>query len=136
MLYQAKRTFAPKLKPNRLQTLRRCVSLTPFKATLVLAFQPVKGSAPAYLKKPTYQKIIRPYTPARPLRSTTGTTLSPHFHLPAMTTVCSGSPVVKRPPRSGKNGRDSGHLQAQTEDTPLQAAPLPTPPYHPVISNY
>ncbi|XP_061107291.1 uncharacterized protein LOC133134834, partial [Conger conger] len=40
--------------------------------TLVLAFQAVKGSSPAYL-----QKIIRPYTPARPLRSASTGRLAP-----------------------------------------------------------
>ena len=34
--------------------------------TLVRAYQAVKGSAPAYI-----QQLIRPYTPARPLRSAT-----------------------------------------------------------------
>ncbi|KAG5845395.1 hypothetical protein ANANG_G00138520 [Anguilla anguilla] len=41
--------------------------------TLVLAFQAVKGSAPGYL-----QKMIRPYKPARSLRSaTTGRLIPP-----------------------------------------------------------
>ena len=40
--------------------------------TLVLAYQAVKGSAPAYI-----QKLIRPYTPARPL----------HYFLPPLFSV-------------------------------------------------
>ena len=40
--------------------------------TLVLAYQAVKGSAPAYI-----QQLIRPYTPARPLRSATSGRLAP-----------------------------------------------------------
>ena len=40
--------------------------------TLVLAYQAVKGSAPAYI-----QRLIRPYTPARPLRSATSGRLAP-----------------------------------------------------------
>ena len=40
--------------------------------TLVLAYQAIKGSAPAYI-----QQLIRPYTPARPLRSTTSGCLPP-----------------------------------------------------------
>ena len=40
--------------------------------TLVLAYQAVKGSAAAYI-----QQLIRPYTPARPLRSTTSGRLVP-----------------------------------------------------------
>ncbi|KAJ8405788.1 hypothetical protein AAFF_G00312250, partial [Aldrovandia affinis] len=39
--------------------------------TLVLAYQAVKGSAPTYLK------IFKPYTPARPLRSATSGCLAP-----------------------------------------------------------
>ena len=40
--------------------------------TLVLAYQAIKGSAPAYI-----QQFIRPYTPARPLRSATSGRLAP-----------------------------------------------------------
>ena len=40
--------------------------------TLVLAYQAVKGSAPAYI-----QQLIRPYTPARPLHSATSGRLAP-----------------------------------------------------------
>ncbi|XP_064178626.1 uncharacterized protein LOC135248207 [Anguilla rostrata] len=40
--------------------------------TLVLAYQAVKGSAPAYL-----HKIFKPYMPARPLRSATSGRLAP-----------------------------------------------------------
>ena len=40
--------------------------------TLVLAYQAIKGSAPAYI-----QQLIRPYTPARPLRSATSGCLAP-----------------------------------------------------------
>ncbi|KAG5858110.1 hypothetical protein ANANG_G00026610, partial [Anguilla anguilla] len=42
--------------------------------TLVLAYQAAKGSAPGYI-----QRIIRPYTPARPLRSATSGRLAPPF---------------------------------------------------------
>ena len=40
--------------------------------SLVLAYQTVKGSAPSYI-----QQLIRPYTPARPLRSATSGHLAP-----------------------------------------------------------
>ena len=40
--------------------------------TLVLAYQAIKGSAPAYI-----QQLIRPYTPTRPLRSATSGRLAP-----------------------------------------------------------
>ncbi|XP_064190187.1 uncharacterized protein LOC135254133 [Anguilla rostrata] len=40
--------------------------------TLVLAYQAAKGSAPGYI-----QRIIRPYTPARPLHSATSGHLAP-----------------------------------------------------------
>ena len=40
--------------------------------TLVLAYHAVKGSAPTYI-----QQLIRPYTPARPLRSATSGCLAP-----------------------------------------------------------
>ena len=40
--------------------------------TLVLAYQAVKGSAPAYI-----EQLIIPYTPARPLRSATSGCLAP-----------------------------------------------------------
>ena len=40
--------------------------------TLVLAYQAIKGSAPAYI-----QQLIRPYTPSRPLRSATSGRLAP-----------------------------------------------------------
>ena len=43
--------------------------------TLVLAYQAIKGSAPAYI-----QQLIRPYTPARPLRSATSGRLAPPTH--------------------------------------------------------
>ena len=42
--------------------------------TLVLTYQVVKGSAPAYI-----QQLIRPYTPARPLRSATSGRLAISF---------------------------------------------------------
>ena len=49
--------------------------------TLVLAYQAVKGSAPAYI-----QKLIRPYAPARPLRSATSGRLAPDSpHPPPVT---------------------------------------------------
>ena len=43
--------------------------------TLVLAYQAIKGSAPAYI-----QQLIRPYTPTRPLRSATSGLLAPPAH--------------------------------------------------------
>ena len=46
--------------------------------TLVLAYQTVKGSATAYI-----QQLIGPYTPARPLRSTTSGRLAPPAVTPA-----------------------------------------------------
>ena len=93
---------------------------------MVLVFQAVKGSAPAYL-----QKIIKPYTPARPLCSShcgamPGASPSPYCNL-LVTTVGSGSTMVEWPPRRVQNSRDSDHLQAQTKDTPLEVAPLHTP---------
>ena len=57
--------------------------------TLVLAYQAVKGSAPAYI-----QQLIRPYTPARHLCSTTSGRLAPirpsHLHISFTTALCSG----------------------------------------------
>ena len=46
--------------------------------TLVFAYQAVKGSAPTYI-----QQLIRPYTPARPLRSATSGHLAPPPVTPA-----------------------------------------------------
>ena len=73
--------------------------------TLVLTFQAVKGSAPAYL-----QKIIRHYTlhttPGilQPLQDAWCLPLSV-LPLPVTTTVCSGSTMVERPPCRGQNSR-------------------------------
>ena len=61
---------------------------------LVLAYQAVKGSAPAYI-----QQLIRPYTPARPLRSATSGCLAPprpsHLHISSTTALCSGLMMVE-----------------------------------------
>ena len=62
--------------------------------TLVLAYQAIKGSAPAYI-----QQLIRPYTPARPLRSATSGRLAPparHTCTARFTTaLCSGPTMVE-----------------------------------------
>ena len=82
--------------------------------TLMLAFQAVKGSAPAYL-----QKIIRHYTPARPLCSATAGHLLPPFPYSTSRSrqlPIPGSTMVERPPHRAQNSRDSDHLQAQCYD--------------------
>ena len=62
--------------------------------TLVLSYQAVKGSAAAYI-----QRLIRPYTPARPLRSVTSGRLAPprpsHLHILFATALCSGPTMVE-----------------------------------------
>lgn len=96
--------------------------------TLMLASHAVKGSAQAYLRR-----IIKPYTSGRPLWSAnTGRLVPP---LP-----CTNSPrywlLSVLGPSGGMtstNSRDPDHLLAQTEDSPTQAAPLPTHRYLPVI---
>ncbi|KAJ8413309.1 hypothetical protein AAFF_G00093050 [Aldrovandia affinis] len=90
--------------------------------TLVLAYQVVKGSAPTYLLK-----ILKPYTPARPLCSATSGRLAP----PPLRTCASRSRLLMvLAPRWWNDlpveVRTAETLVTfETEDSPLQGAPLP-----------
>ncbi|KAJ8287601.1 hypothetical protein COCON_G00002600 [Conger conger] len=66
--------------------------------TLVLAFQAVKGSSPAYLQK-NHQTLHPCQTSSFSLHRPLGTSPSPNLHLTLTTAVCSGSTVVERTPR-------------------------------------
>ena len=89
--------------------------------TSVLAYQAVKGSAPTYI-----QQLIRPDTPARPLRSaTSGLLAPPHLHISFTTAVCSGPTMVEWPSYRRQNSRDVDHVQTQNENSLLQTASLP-----------